>query len=363
MSSTHSRNFNLRDITNVRTLEQQIVDVCHAEKLHIDHEFYEQQIIYPEVFKHLKDGRYNLMLQRACFIGSKKYAQLAIDIGANNLNFGLNGACLGNQKNLVEFLIDRGVDDFNWGLAGASSNGHLQLAKFLIEKSESILDVNWALFRACGGGHADVVEFLIEKGANDLKSGMNIALEKCRVSIAKLMIEKGARVSCLAMQYACRGGSLDCIQLLFDRNFDTPVIAMANIGLKEACRRGFLHIVKNLIERGADDLNSALENACGYNQQNIVVYLCEQGNLDYDRGYIRACIFGYLNIVKIIVEKGISDYRPGLICACRHACVSIISFLVEKFDIDLHELLNICKTKQYHNDTVKFLESEIEKRH
>jgi Ankyrin repeats (3 copies) len=77
-----------------------------------------------------------------------------------------------------------------------------------------------------------------------------------------------------------------------------------NGGLRKACQKCHIEIVKLLIEKGADDLNEGLYYACSKGHIEIVNFLIEKGADDLNEGLYNACWGGHIETVKFLIEKG-----------------------------------------------------------
>ena len=61
------------------------------------------------------------------------------------------------------------------GLGGACDGGHRELAELMIEKGAT--DWNWGLMDACYGGHRDLAEWMIAKGADPYNRHYRFCIE------------------------------------------------------------------------------------------------------------------------------------------------------------------------------------------
>lgn len=99
-----------------------------------------------------------------------------------------------------------------------------------------------------------------------LDGAASVAAEAGRLDLVKMFIDKGAKE--ISLISAARGGNLDIVKLAKGRG------AELNGALYEAAERGYLDIVKFMIEKGgATDIESALDVAKFTRNQEIVDYL------------------------------------------------------------------------------------------
>lgn len=91
------------------------------------------------------------------------------------------------------------------------------------------------------------------------------AAETGRLDLVRMFIDKGAKE--ISLISAARGGNLDIVKLGTGRGSEL------NGALYEAAERGYLDIVKFLIEKGATDIANTLGAAEYMKHQEIVDYL------------------------------------------------------------------------------------------
>jgi hypothetical protein len=80
--------------------------------------------------------------------------------------------------------------EWNWGLYGACKGGHLSLANLIIIKGAN----NWnsGLRGACVGGHLELANLMISKGANDWDWALTGACNGDHINLVITMILEGA---------------------------------------------------------------------------------------------------------------------------------------------------------------------------
>jgi DNA topoisomerase-1 len=110
-----------------------------------------------------------------------------------------------------------------------------------------------------------------------------------------------------------------------------------NDKLLEACEKGTVEDVKNLVNRGADpkyDENAPILQASMYGKFDIVRFLIEQGadfRADNDATLYNACKYGDLALVKFLVENGADLHAENEAClydAVFFDHLDVVEFLV-----------------------------------
>ena len=234
------------------------------------------------------------------------------------------------EKDLVEIariLIEKGAKLNSTNMHGntplheAIKKGHIETAKLLLDKGA---DVNakgeWGkyvpLYESIKQGELEIAKLLIRKGADvnpkfqfDICNLVPLAIEKGSLELARLLIEKGASVDNF---YICtiRGGA--SVRGARGGEKELKYIPI----LSWAIERGYVEIVKLLIERGIDinaktnDEATPLDIAFDKDYTEIVKLLLEKGadanakNKNGETLLHRAVGEGHLVVVKLLLEKG-----------------------------------------------------------
>ena len=111
------------------------------------------------------------------------------------------------------------------------------------------------------------VQLMITKGG-DHNVGLNIAIQRDRLDVAKELLEKGA-IADLATRAAVRGNNIKGLKFIFDETGNLH----KNEALLSAASSGKLDLLKFIIESGATDFRRAYENAKSYDNKEILEYL------------------------------------------------------------------------------------------
>jgi ankyrin repeat protein len=124
---------------------------------------------------------------------------------------------------------------------------------------------------------------------------------------------------------ACRNGVFDDVKMYLNKNHLT--INNINEGLQQACLRGYMAIVKLLIDNGANDFNSGMNAACEGGNEDIVNLMLELGADNYDTAMAYACSSGNLDIVKQMIGHGAKSFRLGIRMAYEENYDNVADFL------------------------------------
>lgn len=226
-----------------------------------------------------------------------------------NYDQGLALACKSGNESLVRFLIYRGARKWDSGLSSAYEGPiiHEKIAQLMLSNGAQPI---FALWGACKGGHLDAVKQLIEQQRNTSRSHLSILST--------------------ALYHAA--GNIEVIEFLMQQQGITEF--ECNFGLKGACLRSDISLVKMFLKCGYDDINGAFEYACLGGNVSLVTYLLTMVNniSSIKDGFVKACEGGVFEIVKLIYDRygGVlrSKYARSLRVACRGGHMDVIKFLI-----------------------------------
>ncbi len=221
----------------------------------------------------------------------------------------LNKACFSGNLEEVKRLVNAGAEvnfkhiNETTPLYNAVWRGHVSIVKFLISKGANLNATNFgikqpALFKACANGSFELVKILVEAGAD-----INI---KDSEGTTPLYAVFGGDVSQIIPYLISKGA--DANELIGQPGYSA---------LHNACRQGYLNVVKALVDAGAD-INKKTTNvftplyiASEAYHSEIVNYLILKGaNINevngskHDTALHSACSTGFFGIVKILVDSG-----------------------------------------------------------
>ena len=214
---------------------------------------------------------------------------------------------------IVTYLVSRGAnvnanrENHSSALVYACKNNHFSVMKYLLEQGADInsnndLSLLWSIDY---NNNIDAVKYLVEHGSN--VNGNRIlkkACEKGNFEIVKYLIEQGAIIDSQCLEYAGYSGNLDIVKYLVEKgqnpnNYDA---------FRYSCYSGHVHVLKYFVEHGIDINHdySAFKICIRNKHIEAVKYLINVGisNIFKNRGVGTAAKRGYLTIVKMLVENG-----------------------------------------------------------
>ncbi|PVZ98621.1 hypothetical protein BB558_005371 [Smittium angustum] len=218
----------------------------------------------------------------------------------------------------------------------------------------------------CKRGNIKFIKFLADNGADiDLCFGkpLKSAIENNHLEAAKYLVERGANTEGFdnlefLSQLSTNSDSFD------KKSFN--IYSKNDFTVQGASSNGYLDIVKNLVENGADihqNNEVALKEASENGYLDIVKYLVENGaNIHADQEWAlgMASKSGYLDVVKYLVEKGAKvQARENLALgiACINERLDIVKYLIENgADLKAESWWRkVFKDKNAHLDVVDYL--------
>ena len=250
-------------------------------------------------------------------------------------------ACKAGNAIITRMLLERGARYVLgrpglkfWGLLpDAAGAGHLEVVELLLHwnlatERVSQQRANSALCVAAGCGRIKVVQRLVEYGADALTVALYSAVAGHHVKVAAFLIDKGAdfnavvpNLGCSAWIYACDRGYLDMMRLLLNRGADLNAVDVKG---ESPLRAATLHpeALMMLLDHGADpnciisNGSTALLVVASFQRSQSLTVLLEHGadpNLAHaatgETPLMRAALKLRLDNVRLLLERG-ADVTP-----------------------------------------------------
>lgn len=235
---------------------------------------------------------------------SRNVVQLLLSFGANptlkNLDEynALHYAAELGYDDLIPVLLEKGCGvneksskEQSTPLTLALKQNKITTAKLLLElgadpHSYSFDDTN-PLFLACSVGNCDLVKYFIKEGVEIKIRCLTIAVKNKHIATVALLFESGCDVvlknsQCTSFHHAVRSGFVDIVQEFIERGADLNAPNHDELTpLHLALSVGHSSTVKLLLSKGADvtyaDKLKPLFSECYSNRGNIVEELINQG--------------------------------------------------------------------------------------
>ena len=199
---------------------------------------------------------------------------------------------------LIRLLIDGGANinarhDWDTALLNASRRGHKEVVGLLLDQGAAINakggDGETALMEATRNDHLEVMKLLLDNGADLNNKDINeetpliLACERGNLEMVNLLLVKRAvenkyKDVVLALETASRHGKLEIVKQILDRGVDVRKNAYHGSALASALRNRHLEVVRVLLDHGAHD---------EYINESLIEASCK----------------GFLEIVKLLIEK------------------------------------------------------------
>lgn len=219
------------------------------------------------------------------------------------------------RRETVELFLESGMepdvgsfrDPDQTPLVGAVGSGHREIVDLLLKNGagkrlipgKTYTSLSVALGRAASIGDVAVVRMLLDLGADPNAPiwlpAMNWAVQAGHIEIAKLLLERGAKVDLpnregrTALSIAVSAGRADMVRLLLKNGATIPDPSQDQQILKNytllmvSARQGYTEIARLLIEHGQDvnartpDGDTALIIAAGQGRTDVARLLIEKG--------------------------------------------------------------------------------------
>lgn len=250
-------------------------------------------------------------MELACHFGRHDMVKLFLRYGlascsSSQLIDAFSRACLAGSRAIVDLLLKHGVDTNDISVAydllpieAAALGGHAKIFDRLLEYGSQVMRPNSNIFdMACEGGSTYILKKLQQHGVNLQASGdkncLEIAAEGNRLDALTWLTQQGFHVDFLgshgpgsALKAACLHGCLEAASLLLSRGADINIDdTLSSTSYKSALHlatsEGHLSVVKMLVQEQAlidfaGPSGTALMIAINRKHEHIVRFLIEQG--------------------------------------------------------------------------------------
>jgi ankyrin repeat protein len=220
----------------------------------------------------------------------------------------------GNIQKTDQFLQENHLDqeDLNDALLAASSEGDLNMVKFLMEKGANLHTMgNLCINSAIYSEKPDIIKFFLDYGIdihyNNDTLIYTAIVEEIDIKIIRLLLQNGAKVYDGGIQIAASFGREDVVSLILQyyNQFPPEVMLIVYLNL------GYLEKVTVLLKEKKADIHyfrdEALKIASSKGYIEIVKQLLNLGadvHADNDRAILLANRKGYKEIVELLRQAG-----------------------------------------------------------
>lgn len=311
-------------------------------------------------------------LMAAVRCGNLEAVKLLLDNGADinaadlNCNTALMYACENEHLSIVRELLKKSpdLDDLNkqaqTALSIAVIHGFFEIAKELIEHKAPVNNLSFEyspLMYAAEYGHLDLANLLIDHGANvdeyidSETTALTFAIDNNHLDMVELLIRRGAKIDIIQGEgedkielhhlcYAVNSGKPEIASFLIrngaDVNAEDP--GSNKTPLIEACIKGYIEIVKQLLAKGAKANSFSLEYALFNNHVEIAEILVNHG-VKFNEIRLHSLIShaienGYIQVLEFLKKNNVNvntanEYGfTSLMQACKHGKLEIVKFLL-----------------------------------
>jgi ankyrin repeat protein len=165
----------------------------------------------------------------------------------------------------------------------------------------------------------------------DINQILKDACSKGDIETVRQIISEGAVDFGESLINACEGGHIDIVHLIMSIGYFDGF----NEGFKYACLEGHIDIVHLIISKRNVILNTGLIRACKGGHIDIVNLIISKADslkydLDFNIGLNFACYGGNIDIVNLLISKGANDWNGGLLYACENRQFDIIELMISK---------------------------------
>ncbi len=131
----------------------------------------------------------------------------------------LYGSCLLGNSDFLK-MTPKNKETWNWALKGLCYNGSIELINQFIEHSSKHSDygLDWdsGLLEASIKGHVTVADLMIQKGATNWCYALDVALKKSHIDLIKYLSQKSIFIMWNGIDVACQKGNLEAFSIFFE---------------------------------------------------------------------------------------------------------------------------------------------------
>lgn len=233
----------------------------------------------------------------------------------------MNKACEKGHLNVVNVLLQHKIIYNSHTLFFAAKGGNMEILKTISticsRSSEEHSNIQCSrILGACLGGHIDIVKFYtnITTSTTYWDIYLRYASMSGNKSLVSYITSKGTTKVQLpdSMFTSSLIGDMNGINTLIENGSVNCSNCVWEYGLKGACMGGYLDIVKFMINKGANNLETGLSCACEYDRLEIAKFMIEMGATNFNYSMKSACRAGKIELVKLMIEHGADNWDDCL---------------------------------------------------
>lgn len=193
---------------------------------------------------------------------------------------------------------------------------------------------------ACENNQAAAVSYLTEKGVMDdyfaypHEVAMILSIKFRCIEIMEMLAPKCRDMSDFVPE-ACCEGHIPIVKFVLDRCRDE-----INSFLRTLCLNGHLAAAQFVESEGATDFTGALEDACLGARLDVVEWLLTKDITSFDEALGNACASSNsrttMEIIKLMIEKGARSFDHGLHNACFYGNEDAMEYMIQQGSTDFN---------------------------
>ena len=197
-------------------------------------------------------------------------------------------------------------------------------------------------------GNLDLLKFIRNNYSHDDHSILAKACLRKHLHIVKYLIEKGAEVCNNSLYYAYMGGCDEIIKIVHEHHGGLEMNRAFALALAGAAAGGHEELAMPLLEKVCvKDRNSFMfESACCGGNLKIVSVLVDTADNAEEIDYCLylACKKKRTEVVHFLIQNGANDWNLGLDGACESGCVELIQLMIQHGADDWNRgMITACK--------------------
>ena len=272
---------------------------------------YNQPEIYNFICQSITPTSYHMYL--ACKFNNHEIRQLLI----NQFDINLKGLCRSNQLELFKANFNIVHHPIYNCIYVTCKKGYIEFTKYLLEIINTQKLDDFVMLACYNDNALQMIQLLESIGAQIGNYTLHKACKYNRLDVVKYLTEK------YIFRKDCYSNTKEIIDILIEKKITSP-----NNILQKVNRKIHPSIVEHLIYLGGDDYVAIFKYACITGHMNLLNLAILHEAVDWNKGLNYAVKAGQLNIVKLMIEKGANQLMSALYKACKYNHTDMVKYLI-----------------------------------
>lgn len=253
----------------------------------------------------------------------------------NSIEDNFVNICKAGHIEAFDLFISSGTPgDYDYYLEWACEGGNITIIDKLLKLTDKTTQTfNCGLSGASKGGHMDIIKKMMKLGAGEYQEALRAAISGRHVDVIRIMLCLGAKINEKGVfqdMYDITNNSRfnEVINYVIANGFNNW-----NDGLECSGINGNVSLALVMIEKGATEFKKCFHAACYHGHTGIARLMILFGVTEYDIGLYRACNSSSddaVHIAKLMISKGQNVTEKHFIEAMKISKNNLIELLLKE---------------------------------